>query len=46
MRARRAAASVVPLPPKSRSKTTRGLFSIGSGVVSLSQLRVFAYTQL
>ena len=36
LRSRRISAtrcSVVPPSPKSRSKTTRGLFSIGSGVV-------------
>ena len=31
----------VPPPPKSRSKTTRGLFSIGSGVVGVRHATVF-----
>ena len=35
MRLMRTRGSVLSLAPKSRSKTARGLFSIGSGVVSL-----------
>ena len=41
MRARRTAGSVLPLSPNIRSNTTRGLFSIGSGVVRLRQQMVF-----
>ena len=41
IRARRAFGSVLPLSPNSRSNTTRGLFSIGSGVVALRQEMVF-----
>ena len=37
MRSRRAAGSVLRLSPKSRSKTARGLFSMGSGVVGVRQ---------
>jgi hypothetical protein len=36
----------VALVPKSRSKTARGSFSIGSGVVGLLQHSVLAYAQL
>jgi hypothetical protein len=36
---------VVP-PPNRRSNTSRGLISIGSGVVSFCQLSVFMYAQL
>ena len=32
--------------PNMRSKTTRGLFSIGSGMVGVFQENVFWYTQL
>ena len=39
------ASRVVP-PPNSRSNTSRGLISIGSGVVSFFQLSVFMYAQL
>ena len=45
MRALRTAGSVLPLSPNSRSKTTRGLFSIGSGVVGLRHEMVFVYAQ-
>ncbi len=38
--------SVLPLSPNIRSNTTRGLFSIGSGVVGLRHDSVFAYAQL
>ena len=40
-RAARTRASVVPPSPNSRSNTTRGLFSIGSGVVGLRHAIVF-----
>ena len=40
-RAFRTAGSVLPLSPKSRSNTARGLFSMGSGVVSFAQEIVF-----
>ena len=46
IRASRAAESVEPASPKSRSKTARGLFSPDSGVVSLRQEIVFVYVQL
>ena len=42
MRARRAAWLVSSVSPKSRSKTARGWFSIGSGVVGLRHDRVLA----
>ncbi len=35
-----------PPRPNSRSKTTRGLFSIGSGMVGVRHTNVFMYTQL
>ena len=44
IRARRSSA-VLP-PPNIRSNTTRGLISIGSGVVGVCQLSVFMYAQL
>ena len=40
MRASRAAGSVPPVSPSSRSKTVRGLVSMGSGVVALRQQMV------
>jgi hypothetical protein len=46
IRARRAAASVLWVPPNSRSKTARGSFSIGIGVVGVRHEIVFAYAQL
>ena len=36
----------VPPSPNSRSNTTRGLFSVGSGVVGELHDSVFMYTQL
>ncbi len=36
----------VPPSPNSRSNTTRGLFSVGSGVVGVRQESVFMYAQL
>ena len=45
-RARRAAGSVLSLSPKSRSKTARGLCSIGSGVDPLAQAIVYENAQL
>ena len=45
-RARRTAGSVLPLSPNIRSKTTRGLFSMGSGVDSLLHAIVLVYAQL
>ena len=36
----------VPGPPNSRSNTTRGLISIGSGVVGVLHEMVFVYAQL
>ena len=41
MRALRAFGSVLPLSPNSRSNTTRGLFSVGSGVFALRHEMVF-----
>jgi hypothetical protein len=38
--------SFVPPLPNNRSKTTRGLFSVGSGVVGVLHDSVFKYTQL
>jgi hypothetical protein len=38
--------SLVPPLPNNRSKTTRGLFSVGSGVVGVLHDKVFKYTQL
>ena len=46
IRSSRTAGSVLPLSPNSLSKTRRGLFSIGSGVVALRQAMVFVYAQL
>ena len=45
MRVRRTTGSVLPLSPNSRSKTTRGSFSMGSGVVGLRQEIVLVYAQ-
>ena len=45
-RARRTAGSVLPLSPKRRSKTTRGSFSIGRGVVGDRHEMVLVYAQL
>src|SRR5262252_1881572 len=45
-RARRAAGVVLSTSPKRRSNTSRGSFSIGSGVVGVRQESVFAYAQL
>ena len=44
-RASRAFGSVLALSPKSRSKITRGLFWVGSGVFRPFQLIVFVYGQ-
>ena len=44
-RARRAAGSVLPTSPNNRSKTMRGLFSIGSGTVGLCQEMVLLIAQ-
>ena len=46
IRSSRAAWSVLPLVPNSRSNTARGSFSIGSGVVGVRQAIVFVYAQL
>ena len=46
MRASRAAGSVPPVSPSNRSKTVRGLVSIGSGVVALRQQIVLVYAQV
>ena len=46
IRASLTAGSVLPLSPNSRSKTTRGLFSIGSGVVGVRHEIVLVYAQL
>ena len=46
MRSSRAPASVLPLVPKSRSKTARGSFSQGSGVVGVRHASVFVKAQL
>ena len=40
IRASRAAGSVLPLVPNSRSNTARGSFSIGSGVVGVRHAMV------
>ena len=46
IRASRAARSVLPLSPNSRSNTDRGLYSIGSGCVELRHEMVWVYAQL
>src|SRR4030095_8894832 len=45
IRASRAFASVLPLSPNRRSNTTRGLFSVGSGVFALRHEMVVVYAQ-
>ena len=45
-RALRTAGSVLSMAPNSRSKTTRGFASTGSGVVGLAHARRFWYAQL
>src|SRR5687767_4654848 len=43
MRARRTFGFVLPLSPKSRSKTARGLFCVGNGVLALLHEMVLVY---
>ena len=38
--------AAVPPSPNSRSNTTRGFASVGSGVVGVDHASVFVYTQL
>ena len=46
IRSCRAAGSVLVPSPNNRSKTARGLLSMGSGVVGVLQLSVLIYAQL